>query len=171
MLVLLLMLMWEKTLGQIKNNRPPLLASRWGTIICYNNLGYNLGRQGKYAQAQPLLEKALEIRRRLLTDDHPQTALSYNNLAANLGQQGWYAKAQPYVRPLAKVPEPLESESQDFVLDAEFEEQHPTTFQAEPTLRLLPDKIRMVRVKSIRHRVAVNRVVFGDESQLQNVGF
>ncbi len=37
--------------------------------------------QGKYAQAQPLFEKALEIRRRLLTDDHPDTADSYNNLA------------------------------------------------------------------------------------------
>jgi len=35
--------------------------------------------QGKYAQAQPLFEKALEIRRRLLTDDHPQTASSYNS--------------------------------------------------------------------------------------------
>jgi tetratricopeptide (TPR) repeat protein len=33
-----------------------------------------LQNQGKYAQAQPLFEKALEIRRRLLTDDHPETA-------------------------------------------------------------------------------------------------
>ena len=32
----------------------------------------NLNAQGKYAQAQPLYEKALEIRRRLLTDDHPE---------------------------------------------------------------------------------------------------
>jgi hypothetical protein len=37
-----------------------------------------LKAQGKYAQAQPLLEKALEIRRRLLTDDHPDTALIYS---------------------------------------------------------------------------------------------
>jgi Tetratricopeptide repeat len=36
----------------------------------------NLNAQGKYAQAQPLLEKALEITRRLLTDDHPDTATS-----------------------------------------------------------------------------------------------
>ncbi len=55
----------------------------------------NLNAQGKYAQAQPLLEKALEIRRRLLTDDHPDTAFSYNNVAANLNAQGKYAQAQP----------------------------------------------------------------------------
>ena len=55
----------------------------------------NLNAQGKYAQAQPLYEKALEIRRRLLTDDHPDTATSYNNVAANLNAQGKYAQAQP----------------------------------------------------------------------------
>ncbi len=51
--------------------------------------------QGKYAQAQPLLEKALEIRRRLLGDDHPDTALSYSGLANNLRVKGKYAQAQP----------------------------------------------------------------------------
>ena len=61
----------------------------------YNNLASNLNGQGKYAAAQPLFEKALEIRRRLLTDDHPDTATSYNNLARNLNAQGKYAAAQP----------------------------------------------------------------------------
>ena len=55
----------------------------------------NLDRQGQYAQAQPLHEKALEIHRRLLTDDHPDTAISYGTLAANLSAQGKYAQAQP----------------------------------------------------------------------------
>jgi len=54
-----------------------------------------LSSQGKYAQAQPLYEKALEIRRRLLTDDHPLTGQSYNNLALDLSNQGRYAQAQP----------------------------------------------------------------------------
>ena len=58
-------------------------------------MAYNLNAQGKYAQAQPLYEKALEINRRLLTDDHPCTANSYNNLAYNLNAQGKYAQAQP----------------------------------------------------------------------------
>ena len=58
-------------------------------------MALNLNAQGKYALAQPLFEKALEIRRRLLTDDHPDTALSYNNVAFNLSAQGKDALAQP----------------------------------------------------------------------------
>jgi tetratricopeptide (TPR) repeat protein len=54
-----------------------------------------LHAQGKYTQAQPLFEKALAIRRRLLSDDHPDTATSYNNVAFNLNAQGKYAQAQP----------------------------------------------------------------------------
>ncbi len=60
-----------------------------------NEQAETLTAQGKYAQAQPLFEKALEIRRRLLTDDHPDTAESYNNVADNLNAQGKYAQAQP----------------------------------------------------------------------------
>jgi len=60
-----------------------------------NAQGEALYDQGKYAQAQPLFENALEIRRRLLTDDHPDTALSYNNLAVNLDFLGKYSQAQP----------------------------------------------------------------------------
>jgi tetratricopeptide (TPR) repeat protein len=54
-----------------------------------------LDAQGKYAQVQPLLEKVLEIWRRLLTDDHPLTAKGYNDVAFNLWTQGKYARAQP----------------------------------------------------------------------------
>ena len=54
----------------------------------------NLDAQGKYAEAQPLYEQALAIRRRLLTDDHPHTAQGYNNLADNLAAQGKYAEAR-----------------------------------------------------------------------------
>ncbi|HKI20373.1 MAG TPA: CHAT domain-containing protein, partial [Isosphaeraceae bacterium] len=50
---------------------------------------------GKYAQAQPLYEKALEIDRRMLTDEHPNTAAGYNGVAFNLSAQGKYAQAQP----------------------------------------------------------------------------
>ncbi len=57
--------------------------------------GTVLWRQGKYAQAQQRHEKALEIYRRLLTDDHPDTATIYNNLALSLDAQGKYAQAQP----------------------------------------------------------------------------
>jgi tetratricopeptide (TPR) repeat protein len=54
-----------------------------------------LNAEGKFAEAQPLLEKALEIRRRLLSDDHPDTGISYINLAGDLAEQGKYREAQP----------------------------------------------------------------------------
>ena len=60
-----------------------------------NEQAETLFAQGKYDQAQPLFEKALEVRRRLLTDDHPDTADSYDNLAYNVNSQGKYAQAQP----------------------------------------------------------------------------
>ena len=53
-----------------------------------------LEAQGKYVQAQPLAEKALDIRRRLLTDDHPATARSYTILGLILQDRGDYAAAR-----------------------------------------------------------------------------
>ncbi len=58
------------------------------------NQANTLLAQGKYAAAQPLFEKALLIRLRLLTDDHPRTALSYYSLAATLWRLGKYAEAE-----------------------------------------------------------------------------
>jgi tetratricopeptide (TPR) repeat protein len=60
-----------------------------------NEQAETLIKRGKYAEAQPLFEKALEIRRRLLTDDHPSTAESYINLGYNLYLRGRYKEAQP----------------------------------------------------------------------------
>jgi CHAT domain-containing protein/Tfp pilus assembly protein PilF len=54
-----------------------------------------LTQKAQYRQAQSLLEKALAIRRRVLGEEHPDTALSYNDLAQNLKAQGQYVKAQP----------------------------------------------------------------------------
>ncbi len=65
------------------------------SAVTMNVQGETLYAQGKYAQAQPLFEKALDVRRRLLSDDHPDTATSYNNVASNLNAQAKYAQAQP----------------------------------------------------------------------------
>ena len=40
--------------------------------------------KGKHAEAEAQFEQALEIRRRLLTDENPETAEVYDNLAVNL---------------------------------------------------------------------------------------
>jgi tetratricopeptide (TPR) repeat protein len=66
-------------------------------------VAHNLDAQGKYAAAQPLHEKALEIRRGLLGNDHPDTALSYNNLAGNLDRQGKYGAAQPLLEKALEI--------------------------------------------------------------------
>ena len=58
-------------------------------------MAYTLNALGKYAAAQPLYEKALDIRRRLLAADHSETATSYALTAYNLRLQGKYARAQP----------------------------------------------------------------------------
>jgi tetratricopeptide (TPR) repeat protein len=59
--------------------------------------------QGKYALAQPLYEQALEIHRRLLTDDHPETATSFNNIGQNLDGLGKHAQAQPLLEMALEV--------------------------------------------------------------------
>ena len=63
-----------------------------------NSLAVTLNAQGKYAEAQPWLEKALAIIRRNLREDHLETARSYHNLAYNLHGQGKYAEAEALYR-------------------------------------------------------------------------
>jgi tetratricopeptide (TPR) repeat protein len=59
---------------------------------------------GKYAQAEPLLQRALLIREQHLGAEHPDTATSLNNLAGLYWSQGNYAQAEPLlVRALSIV--------------------------------------------------------------------
>jgi len=50
--------------------------------------------RGQYWEAQPLLEKVLAIRRKVLGEEHPDTATSYNNLSLSLNPQRKYAAAE-----------------------------------------------------------------------------
>ena len=55
---------------------------------------------GQYAQAEPLLTRALAIKEKLLGLDHPDMALSVGNLAQLRVVQGQPEKAEPlYVEP------------------------------------------------------------------------
>ena len=47
------------------------------TAASYRTLAYNLNAQGKYAAAEPLIQKALAIQLKVLGEDHPDTATSY----------------------------------------------------------------------------------------------
>jgi Flp pilus assembly protein TadD len=55
-------------------------------------------QRGHYAESGRLCRDLLEIRRKWLGDDHPDTADSYNNLAGNLDAQGKYTEAGPHYR-------------------------------------------------------------------------
>jgi hypothetical protein len=54
----------------------------------------SLGMQGRYAEAGPLLRRALAVREQSLGPNHPRTATSYSNLAYNLDAQGRHAEAE-----------------------------------------------------------------------------
>lgn len=60
-----------------------------------NKAGVLLRELARYAEAEPLLERALGIRERAFGAEHPDTALSLNNLALLYDSQGRYAEAEP----------------------------------------------------------------------------
>ncbi len=55
----------------------------------------NLDQQKRPADALPLHQKVLDIYRKVLGEDHPDTATAYHNLAFSLARQGRYADALP----------------------------------------------------------------------------
>ena len=59
--------------------------------LSHNNLGLNLKFQGKDVETKPHYEKALDIRKRVLGEDHPETAQSYSNLASCLHRLARFA--------------------------------------------------------------------------------
>jgi len=67
-----------------------------------NNVGVYFSNRGQYREAEPLFQRALEIRERVLGPQHPDMANSLNNLANLYSDQGKYEQAEPlYQRALA----------------------------------------------------------------------
>jgi tetratricopeptide (TPR) repeat protein len=60
-----------------------------------NNLALLYNSQGKYEAAEPLYQQALELRKRILGENHPEYANSLNNLAGLYDSQGKYEAAEP----------------------------------------------------------------------------
>ncbi|MBV8234437.1 MAG: tetratricopeptide repeat protein [Acidimicrobiia bacterium] len=60
--------------------------------------GYYLYHRARYAEAEPLLRRALALREQALGPDHPDTATCLHNLAALYDAQGRYAEAEPLRR-------------------------------------------------------------------------
>ena len=59
-----------------------------------NNLAGLYFAQGHYEEAEPLLVQALELRQRLLGENHPDVATSFNNLALFYYAQGRYEEVE-----------------------------------------------------------------------------
>ena len=70
-----------------------------------NNLAALYDIQGKYKQAEPLYIQALELRKQLLGENHPDTATSLNNLAQLYNNQGRYEQAEPLFIQAVKISE------------------------------------------------------------------
>jgi len=71
------------------------------TLISTNNLGLLYLYQSRYTLAEPLLTKALEVRRRILGEEHPDTLLSFNNVAMLHAYERKYQNAEEiYVKVL-----------------------------------------------------------------------
>ena len=64
--------------------------------LANQKLGEVLGKKGRYAEAEALLKRALEIREQALGPYHPNVAQSLNELAAIYQFRGQYAKAEPF---------------------------------------------------------------------------
>ena len=62
-----------------------------------------LFKQGKYQEAIPLAEKAVEIAKRVYGPEHPDTATSLNNLAVLYRDMGEYAKAEPLYQEALRI--------------------------------------------------------------------
>uniref|UniRef100_H0X7K3 Kinesin light chain n=1 Tax=Otolemur garnettii TaxID=30611 RepID=H0X7K3_OTOGA len=61
-----------------------------------NNLAVLYGKRGKYKEAEPLCQRALEIREKVLGTDHPDVAKQLNNLALLCQNQGKYEAVERY---------------------------------------------------------------------------
>jgi hypothetical protein len=70
------------------------LQKEYAGLPALENQAMALVARGRYREAQPLLDRALAIRRKVLGEEHPDTATSYDNVAFNLNAQGKYVAAE-----------------------------------------------------------------------------
>ncbi len=79
------------------------LSSDLGSLM--NWCGMYLRGRARYAEAEPMYRRALEINESQFGVDHPSVATSLNNLAELLRAQGKYAEAEPMHRRALEINE------------------------------------------------------------------
>ena len=80
-----------------------------------NNLALLYNSQGRYSEAEPLYLQALELRKHLLGEDHPDVATSLNNLAGLYYSQGRYDQAEPLLVQALELSKRLLGENHPYV--------------------------------------------------------
>jgi tetratricopeptide (TPR) repeat protein len=105
-----------------------------------NETGHYLYERARYAEAQPLYQRALEIGEKTQGPEHPAVAASFNNLAELYRSQGKYGEAEPlYQRALEIREKALGPEHPDVALSlnnlAELYQSQGKYGEAEPLYR------------------------------------
>jgi eukaryotic-like serine/threonine-protein kinase len=78
--------------------KDPVLQARM-----MDTIGNVYGLLGLYLQSKPFLEKALDIQRRILGTEHPETLLTMRHLAATLVDNGEFAEGEKLDRELLEA--------------------------------------------------------------------
>jgi tetratricopeptide (TPR) repeat protein len=72
-----------------------------------NAVGYYLDARARFSEAEPLFQRALAIREKILGPEHRDVAGSLNNLAGLYYEQGEYARAEPLYQRALEIREKI----------------------------------------------------------------
>ena len=92
------------------------------------NVGESFHVMGKYQEAERMYRQALELKEKVLSQEHPDTLASMNNLAVVLDKQGKYEEAEQMYR------QALELKEKELV------KEHPDTLGSMNNLAIVLDK-------------------------------
>jgi tetratricopeptide (TPR) repeat protein len=138
----------RRVLGQGEAARQEYTAS-----FAWQRQADALAGRGRHREAQPLYEKALAIRRKVLGEEHPDTVSSYHNLANNLDAQVRHSQAQPLLEQALAIRRRV------------LGEEHPATAESYNALAMNLDSRGRYREAEEGHRkaLAIWRNVLGEE--------
>ena len=122
------------------------------TARLLNQVGLLLLEKARYAEAEPLLRRALAIDEASLGDAHPKVAIRLNNLAQLLQETNRLAEAEPLMRRALAIDE------------ASFGDAHPNVARDLNNLaQLLKATNRLAEAEPlIRRALAIDEASFGD---------
>ncbi len=133
---------------------PEALRRDYREAASWQRQGQALFFKGQYRQAEPLLDKVLQVRRRVLGEDQPLTAVSYAWVASNWHEEGRFPAAEEANRKALAI------------LCKTLGEDHPDTAQGYNNLALNLNAQGRYAAAEERYRKAlsIRRRVLGEEN-------